>query len=155
MNLTPCTSPAQRPRSPSHLSEESLDCQSLTERIQQYYMQQQRLKQLQDEERKKRQQAEKSAAKKKSTSAAVLQAAANAGRVAIGPIPLEVGRSVSTATPSPLPPFPSPTSQRKEAATGNQGAYEKNYYLTLLREIDFGNSRITENYINFDAFFHH
>ena len=122
MNLTPCSSPAQRPLSPSHLSEESLDCQSLTERIQQYYMQQQRLKQLQDEERKKRQQAEKSAAKKKSASAAVLQAAANAGRVAIGPIPLEVGRSVSsTTTPSPLPPFPSPTSQRKEAAAGNQG----------------------------------
>ena len=124
MNLTPCSSPAQRSQSPSFLSEESIDCQSLTERIQQYYMQQQRLKQLQDEERKKRQQAEKSAAKKKSA-AAVLQAAANAGRVAIGPIPLEVGRSVPTATPSPLPPFPSPTSQRKEAAAGNQGMHSR------------------------------
>ena len=99
-------------------------------RIQQYYLQQQKLKQQHEEERKKRQQVEKSFISTNNTTkiskSATLIAAANAGKIAVGPIPLEIARnnmSPPTQQPAPIPPYPSPILQRKDNNLGNLSTY--------------------------------
>ena len=93
-------------------------------------MQQQKLKQQHEEERKKRQQVEKSFISTNNTTkiskSATLIAAANAGKIAVGPIPLEIARnnmSPPTQQPAPIPPYPSPILQRKDNNLGNLSTY--------------------------------
>ena len=94
-------------------------------------MQQQKLKQQHEEERKRRQQVEKSFISTNNTKiskSATLIAAANAGKIAVGPIPLEIARNNMSTPPTqqqaPIPPYPSPNLQRKDNNLGNLSTLE-------------------------------
>ena len=93
-------------------------------------MQQQKLKQQHEDERKRRQQVEKSFISTNNTKiskSATLIAAANAGKIAVGPIPLEIARNNMSTPPTqqqaPIPPYPSPNLQRKDNNLGNLSMY--------------------------------
>lgn len=96
----------QRPASPSYSkkTQDVLQHKMLRDEIQQYYLNQQKLKQKMQ-----------TVQKRHKSRGSTFMAAANAGIVAVGPIPLEVGRK-RVATPSyntPVAPLPSPVAQRK------------------------------------------
>ena len=110
-------------------------------------MQQQKLKQQHEEERKRRQQVEKSFISTNNTKiskSATLIAAANAGKIAVGPIPLEIARNNMSTPPqqqqAPIPPYPSPNLQRKDNNLGNLTTY------LPVSEISTCHSRVSLNF---------
>ena len=112
-SLAPC--PPSSPlfhRKYSKRTQEEIDHKFIRDGLQKYYLEQSMKK-------------EKPVSKKPSPSlkkadkgqgTATILAAANAGIIAVGPIPLELSRrnsNMGQAPPTPVPPVPSPVAQRK------------------------------------------
>ena len=123
MSFTPCPSPSRQP-SYSTKTQDEINHQALRENLQHYYMSQQKLRQKQKEvERRKKIERTTSASSTSSTTGATGNktattiAAVNAGLVALGPIPLQIGRNRSP-TPVPDPPVPSPIIHQKKECQG-------------------------------------
>ena len=124
MSFTTCPSPSKKP-SYSAKTQEEINHQALRENLQTYYMNQQKLRQKQKELEKKKVERTASASSTTSSQGAgtgsnkkvTTIAAVNAGIVALGSIPLQIGRSRSP-TPVPDPPVPSPTIHQKKECQG-------------------------------------
>ena len=125
MSFTPCPSPSRQP-SYSTKTQDEINHQALRENLQHYYMSQQKLRQKQKEvERLEKKKIERTTSASSTSSAtgatgnktATTIAAVNAGLVALGPIPLQIGRNRSP-TPVPDPPVPSPIIHQKKECQG-------------------------------------
>ena len=117
MSLAPCPPSSPRLHGPSYSrrTQTEIDTQYLREGLQNYYIQQQQKVKEKEEERKRQQKMAEKSQKQKEKGATIL-AAVNAGIIAVGPIPLDIGRVNHGlgGPPTPVPPLPSPVTLRRE-----------------------------------------